>query len=63
MVLGEETYVPGWCAVVGLCGIVPAFTMPAEEEYFVLHILGGVLIQFLDLVVEPLPLCHGVRVL
>lgn len=59
----ERTYVPGWCAVVALSGIVPALAMSAEEEYLVLHILGGVLIQFLDLVVEAFPLCQGFRML
>ena len=57
------TYVPGWSAVVCLCGVVPAISVATEEEYFVLYVTGGVIVELLDLVVEPLPLCQGLVVL
>lgn len=57
------TYVPSWSAVVCLGGIVPAIPVAAEEKYFVLHVIGRVVVKLLDLVVEPLPLCQSLVVL
>ena len=42
---------------------MPAISVATEEEDFVLNALGGVVVEFLNLIIETLPLCHGLVVL
>lgn len=52
----QGTYVPRWCSIIGLGGVVPPFPMSTKEQNFVLDVRRGMLIQIGDLVVEALPL-------
>jgi hypothetical protein len=42
---------------------VPAISVATEEEDLIFHVLVRVIVELLDLVVEALPLCHGLVVL
>lgn len=51
-----ETYVPSRSTIKTLRGIMPSLAVAAEEENLVFCFRGGVLVQFVDVVVEALPL-------
>lgn len=55
MKLCASAYVPSWCAVVSLRGIVPSLAVAAQEQNLVLDVLGGIVIELGDLVIEALP--------
>ena len=56
-----ETYVPHWSSVVGFGDVVHAFTVPAEEENFVVSVGSGGSVQAGDDVCKNLPLRFRLR--
>lgn len=54
--------VPGGSTIVGLGGVVPAFTVSAQEQDFVVNVLGGVGVERVDQNGKSLPLSQRCRI-
>ena len=59
LMAGKVTCIPGRGAVVGLCGVVVAFTVATEVKQLVLDVPAAETIEVEDLVGESLPLGLG----